>query len=354
MLVLRRLAEVGAAVTDIRVDSVITRRLPAGQQRVVLRRHRLPLALAQVSDFADLKRDISTAAREPGARQGASRGGSSRRLRFTLEADGWSAHELEHHVAGAGAIPEVDAVRHAVNLAAGRADARSQGFLMSPAIKRAVELHAMELAIAHYSRNWQVSDVHADHPYDLECRRGDRVIYVEVKGSTSRGEAVIVTPNEVRHARRIIRIRSSSSSQGSSSKPQPRKYLAPVEALRAGTRAGGPTSPDCGPWVSSTAPITGPVRRDPPPRSVSPRSPLLRGPALRGRSSAVLLVKSALNAPLSRWLARPRRHKTLFQALTTAAVANLTLIAGKVGLLPSADWAAPKRKVRNRAASDRS
>ena len=31
------------------------------------------------------------------------------------------------------------------------------------------------------------------------------------------------------------------------------------------------------------------------------------------------------------------RHKTLFQALTTAAVANLTLIAGKVGLLPGAE-----------------
>jgi hypothetical protein len=30
-------------------------------------------------------------------------------------------------------------------------------------------------------------------------------------------------------------------------------------------------------------------------------------------------------------------HKTLFQALTTAAVANLTLIAGKVGLLPGAE-----------------
>jgi len=31
------------------------------------------------------------------------------------------------------------------------------------------------------------------------------------------------------------------------------------------------------------------------------------------------------------------RHKTLFQALTTAAVANLTLMAGKVGLLPGAE-----------------
>ena len=36
-------------------------------------------------------------------------------------------------------------------------------------------------------------------------------------------------------------------------------------------------------------------------------------------------------------MAKAGRHKTLFQALTTAAVANLTLIAGKVGLRPGAE-----------------
>lgn len=58
----------------------------------------------------------------------------------------------------------------------------------------------MELAIDHYSREWTVTDVHANHPYDLECRRGEEVLYVEVKGTTSGGMAVIVTPNEVSHA----------------------------------------------------------------------------------------------------------------------------------------------------------
>jgi hypothetical protein len=59
----------------------------------------------------------------------------------------------------------------------------------------------MGRAIAHYSREWEVKDMHADHPYDLECRRGLELLHVEVKGSTSRGEAVLVTPNEVSHAR---------------------------------------------------------------------------------------------------------------------------------------------------------
>jgi len=200
-LILSRLADIGAVLTDIRVDSVVTRRLPPDQQRVVLRRHQLPIALAKIGDFGSLKRDISTAAREPGAREGSSRGGSSRRLRFLLEAGERSESDLEHAVAGAGAIPEADAVRTIVDVAAGRRSYTAQGFLLSPKIKRAVELHSMDRAIAYYSRRWKVTDVHANHPFDLECRRGSDVLYVEVKGSTTRGDAVIVTPNEVKHAR---------------------------------------------------------------------------------------------------------------------------------------------------------
>ena len=43
-------------------------------------------------------------------------------------------------------------------------------------------------------------------------------------------------------------------------------------------------------------------------------------------------------------------HKTLFQALTTAAVANLTLIAGKVGLLPGAETSTSAQRVASAAA----
>jgi Domain of unknown function (DUF3883) len=201
LLILRRLATAGTVIAEVRVDSVVTRRLSRDEQRVELRRHPAPVVLAEVSDFDDLRRDISTAARAPGAREGSSRGGSSRRLRFELTPGHWNAAELERMVSGGGAVPDVDAVREVVQVAAGRVLGRTQGFLLSPAVKRAVELHAMGRAIAYYSREWDVEDVSADHSYDLECRRAQSVLYVEVKGSTSTGEVVIVTRNEVRHAR---------------------------------------------------------------------------------------------------------------------------------------------------------
>jgi hypothetical protein len=196
-LVLRRLAEAGATVTEIRVDSIVTRRLSPDQQRITLRRHEMPLRLSSVNDIDDLKRDISTAARRPGARVGARSGGSSRRLRFLLIAEGSTAEQLDRSVEGAGAIPEVGVVRDVIDIAAGRSSARSQGFLLSPVIKDAVEKHAMARATAHYSQGWTVKDVHKDHSYDLECRRGNEVLYVEVKGTTSKGETVLVTRSEV-------------------------------------------------------------------------------------------------------------------------------------------------------------
>lgn len=46
-------------------------------------------------------------------------------------------------------------------------------------------------------------DVHGTESYDLICRRGLEVKHVEVKGTTSDGADVILTPNEVAHARRL-------------------------------------------------------------------------------------------------------------------------------------------------------
>lgn len=55
----------------------------------------------------------------------------------------------------------------------------------------------MALAIAHYSRDWRVTDVHKNRSYDLECKGGGSVLNVEVKGTTSKGETVLVTRGEV-------------------------------------------------------------------------------------------------------------------------------------------------------------
>ena len=40
-------------------------------------------------------------------------------------------------------------------------------------------------------------------PFDLECRRAGKTVYVEVKGTQTTGDEVILTPNEVKFARQF-------------------------------------------------------------------------------------------------------------------------------------------------------
>jgi Domain of unknown function (DUF3883) len=83
-----------------------------------------------------------------------------------------------------------------------RNQAGRQGFVISPEYRKTIELHAMRLALEHYSRVWQeVSDVSSTEPFDLLCVGGGRQLRVEVKGTASSGDCVLLTRNEVRHAR---------------------------------------------------------------------------------------------------------------------------------------------------------
>ncbi|MGV9193624.1 protein NO VEIN domain-containing protein [Microbacterium sp. MC2] len=73
-----------------------------------------------------------------------------------------------------------------------------QGFRINKLEQRAVERHAVDLATAHWqSLGWTVHDVGATKSYDLHCTRGDAVLYVEVKGTTSTGDKILLTRNEV-------------------------------------------------------------------------------------------------------------------------------------------------------------
>lgn len=94
--------------------------------------------------------------------------------------------------------PEVEDVRAVI-----KDLGRSQGFQSSPEVRRVVELHAMERARAHLEAlGWRVEDVSARKSYDLHCTRLDEEdLRVEVKGATGDGSAVLLTPNEVEHAR---------------------------------------------------------------------------------------------------------------------------------------------------------
>jgi hypothetical protein len=77
---------------------------------------------------------------------------------------------------------------------------RGQGFQLDQEAKAAVEARAMNMAAEFYGTTWDVEDVHGTESYDLLCRRGDEVKHVEVKGTTTDGSEVVLTPNEVRHA----------------------------------------------------------------------------------------------------------------------------------------------------------
>jgi len=98
--------------------------------------------------------------------------------------------------------PEMQETRDLVDEIAGRQHAR-QGFRTDPLLRRAIELHAMARGEAHYkARGWGVEDVSARCPYDLRCTKVAYAdLHVEVKGTTGTGVEVLLTPNEVDHAR---------------------------------------------------------------------------------------------------------------------------------------------------------
>jgi hypothetical protein len=77
--------------------------------------------------------------------------------------------------------------------------AKGQGFGLSPAMRRAVEKHAVKIAIEYFTNaGWQnIEDVGDHASYDLSMVRDGQVHIVEVKGTTGLGSKIILTRNEV-------------------------------------------------------------------------------------------------------------------------------------------------------------
>jgi hypothetical protein len=83
-----------------------------------------------------------------------------------------------------------------------RAPAKGQGIGISAAEARSIDRHAMAQAISYFdAEGWSVEDVSRHGPFDLYCTRGDEHLHVEVKGTKTAGDHVLLTPNEVRFAR---------------------------------------------------------------------------------------------------------------------------------------------------------
>lgn len=77
-----------------------------------------------------------------------------------------------------------------------------QGFGLSQDERKAVELRAMKVARALYeNQGWDVIDKSSSQPFDLLARKEGQERYIEVKGTTGDGDAVILTHGEVRHVR---------------------------------------------------------------------------------------------------------------------------------------------------------
>ena len=71
---------------------------------------------------------------------------------------------------------------------------------MSQAERKSVELYAMRIARDLYElKGWTVSDKSSSHPFDLLAERNHERRFVEVKGTTGRGHAIILTRGEVEH-----------------------------------------------------------------------------------------------------------------------------------------------------------
>jgi hypothetical protein len=77
------------------------------------------------------------------------------------------------------------------------------GYEEDPAIRKAVELHAMKLAEKHYRDNgFTVDDVSEKKlGYDIRCTGKGREVHVEVKGTRGDGSKVELTIGEVKHTR---------------------------------------------------------------------------------------------------------------------------------------------------------
>lgn len=77
-----------------------------------------------------------------------------------------------------------------------------QGPVLDPQRRKEIEDAAQDRLMALYRADgWTVVDTRVGHPYDARAFKGDVVRYLEAKGTTTAGDSVIVTRNEVEWAR---------------------------------------------------------------------------------------------------------------------------------------------------------
>ncbi len=119
---------------------------------------------------------------------------------FHVSSDEWDA--LMQFLGGwPASAPEIAPVASIIAESAGKISSR-QGYAINAKQRRAIEQYAMQRAKAFYEeQGYHVDDVSETHSYDLLCQSANRrELHVEVKGTTSDGTQILLTPNEVKHA----------------------------------------------------------------------------------------------------------------------------------------------------------
>ncbi|EDM73580.1 hypothetical protein PPSIR1_06653 [Plesiocystis pacifica SIR-1] len=227
-LLLVRLGANTATLTRAEIDTKKTEHL-SEQARFIPLRRGYPVDLNNI-DAKQLRRDLGASMKDVGSERETGDGNRQKRVRLYLEFDGGSWHPafLETRLRGRvdyghlardssrGSLPAIED-RDAPIQGLKRASA---GRSSDAARNAAIENRAMELAASHYSaRGWYVRDVSELRVqgkrvgYDLACTTEpqpedpnnyeDPELAVEVKGTSTAGDAVIVTHNEVDQARRL-------------------------------------------------------------------------------------------------------------------------------------------------------
>lgn len=204
-LLLRRLGQIDATLTDAYVDSDRVQALPVSSRRLEIQDRPYPIHLADVDDYDGLRRGLTRAQRSIGS-TASSGGNERRRIRLVLTVPTFDSSDasadrlalvIAHTQDGSAAVgdPQSETV------AATPPQGGGQGFITDTAAKLAIEAFAMSAARTHYEgQGWTVEDVSSNRSYDLLCSREGVERRVEVKGSTRPLARVLLTPNEVSHA----------------------------------------------------------------------------------------------------------------------------------------------------------
>jgi hypothetical protein len=75
------------------------------------------------------------------------------------------------------------------------------GFESNPRVRSAIEQYAMKWVEKHYlGLKYDVLNRSKQESYDFLCIKNQEKLYVEVKGTRSKGDSVVLTPKEVQHA----------------------------------------------------------------------------------------------------------------------------------------------------------